>query len=309
MNMDLIQFRSPTLEDAPAVLELMITCDIAEYGAPDSELSDLLDDWSAMDLANDVWLAEKENGNLLGYAGIYVDARSIFHFDLYVHPNQLDKTLMEILIEKCEQRSRTILSEKGIHKVIASLIVSTNNENSKSVVEELGFSAALHHFGMSIHFEKEPLIPQWSPEQIMRTAIPGKDDQMIYEFIQHAFDKPGRVPPSFEDWRETMLGASNFDPGLWFLLYHQNELVGAALCFAYPEYGWIRQIAVDPAQRGRGLGSKLLQYTFSVFSKRGLKSVRLGVESDNENAFRLYEQVGMHCTSSYVDYRKDICTT
>jgi hypothetical protein len=38
-------FRRPVAEDAPQVLELLIRCDIGGYGAPDSEIEDLVHEW------------------------------------------------------------------------------------------------------------------------------------------------------------------------------------------------------------------------------------------------------------------------
>ena len=38
-----------------------------------------------------------------------------------------------------------------------------------------------------------------------------------------------------------MMGAFNLESDLWFLAYYGDELVGAALCFDYPQRGWVRQ--------------------------------------------------------------------
>lgn len=302
---DLI-FRFPVKEDAQAVLDLMIACDIADYGEADSELADLLDDWSEMDLEHDTWLAYNKEKNLLGYAGIYVDAGGVFHYDLYVHPGPAYLDVNRELLEKCEERTRAILSEKNRVKVDASLIISDTNRSLKSLAEKLGYRIHIYHCGMRIQFNNPPAAPEWAEGISLRTAIPGEDDHLIYEFIQRTFEKPARTAPSFESWRSTMLGASNFRSDLWFLAFHGEKLVGANLCFAYPESGWVRQLGVEPAWRGKGIGAALLQHTFCVFYEMGYTSVGLGVEAENLNAFHLYERVGMQCTKRYVDYRKQI---
>ncbi len=44
----------PTRDDANAILNLLIACDIAEYGEPDSSLEDLYKALDGFDLATDV---------------------------------------------------------------------------------------------------------------------------------------------------------------------------------------------------------------------------------------------------------------
>ena len=73
----------PRLDEAQAVTDLVIACDVHELGAPDFELDDLLTDWNmpGFDLELDAVVVE-EDGRLVAYAafirGDYVD--------VYVHP-------------------------------------------------------------------------------------------------------------------------------------------------------------------------------------------------------------------------------
>jgi hypothetical protein len=48
--------RHPSLDDAQATLELVIACEVAEYGESDSSLEELVDQWSHIDLDHDAWL-------------------------------------------------------------------------------------------------------------------------------------------------------------------------------------------------------------------------------------------------------------
>lgn len=301
-----ITLRPPERKDAQAVFDLMIACDIAEYGEPDSDIDDLLDDWSDIDLTRNAWLAYNKQNELVGYAAIYQDSREVFHFDLYVHPALAKPGLNEELIDQCEKRTQVILYEKKWEQATASIIVAGSNQKSKQLVEKLGYTILIYHFGMAIHFENPPSAPVWLEGISLRSVDPEKDDRLIYDFIQNAFERPGRIAPSFEGWRDFMLGASNFRSDVWFLAYYNNELVGAALCFAYPEYGWVRQLGVKPDWRGKGIGSALLQHAFGVFYTLGFSSVRLVVESENVNAFHLYESVGMKCIRRYAEYQKTI---
>ena len=87
------------------------------------------------------------------------------------------------------------------------------------------------------------------------------------------------------------------------MLFHQEELIGAALCYDYEDYGWVRQLGVSTAWRGQGLGSSLLRHVFRIFFQRGRRTVALGVDSKNPKAYSLYEKVGMACVRRYDEYQ------
>jgi ribosomal protein S18 acetylase RimI-like enzyme len=159
---------------------------------------------------------------------------------------------------------------------------------------------------MRIGMEIQPQMPVWAVKITLRNIKPGYDDRMVYDFIQTAFDKPGRTPPTYDRWHDFMMGANNFDPELWFLVFHEDELIGAILCFEYPQYGWVRQLGVSPKWQGKGIGMALLKYVFRIFYDRGYSTVGLGVESVNTNAYLLYEKAGMKRKRCYIEYQKEI---
>ncbi|MGB0387557.1 MAG: GNAT family N-acetyltransferase [Ardenticatenaceae bacterium] len=105
-----------------------------------------------------------------------------------------------------------------------------------------------------------------------------------------------------------MMRPNIFDPGLWFLALAGEELIGACLCFAYTEEGWVRQLGVTPKWQRKGIGSALLRHAFGEFKKRGFDKVGLAVEADNLNAYTLYQKVGMKRIRQYDEYKKQIET-
>ena len=74
-----------------------------------------------------------------------------------------------------------------------------------------------------------------------------------------------------------------------------DEVVGASLSQPMGEdYGFVRQLAVAPSQRGRGLGLALLHECFRRHRDRGFPATVLGVDAGNPTgALRLYEKAGM----------------
>lgn len=58
------------------------------------------------------------------------------------------------------------------------------------------------------------------------------------------------------------------------------------------ECGYVDELAVMPEQRGRGLGSRLMDWADSLFHSYGVHQVELRVVIGNEGARRFYERRG-----------------
>ncbi|MBN1876930.1 MAG: GNAT family N-acetyltransferase [Anaerolineae bacterium] len=162
---------------------------------------------------------------------------------------------------------------------------------------------------MLVESDTLPHLPAWPAGCTLRTVVAQQDDQVVYDFIQSAFEQPGRTPPSFESWRDYMMRPDSFESDLWFLLFHGESLIGAALCYDEPEFGWIRQIGVAPDWRRQGVGTALLRHAFRVFFQRGHKKVALGVDSKRPQAQSFYEKAGMKCIRRYDEYYKTLNET
>lgn len=300
---DNLLIRRPTSNDAQAVTDFLIAGDIAAYGEPDSDLESLLDEWADIDLSQDAWLAVTEQGQIAGYAAVF-RFRQRFTFNIYIQPTLAPASLFNYLVAQCEARACGQLEVDA--KATAVIYVAHVHKAERDALEKLGYELVKYHAGMRISLDGPPPEPNWPEGVSLRTAVPGQDDHAIYDFIQTAFDWPGRTPPTFERWRELMMDISNFEAELWFLAYHGSELVGAALCFDYPQNGWVRQLGVAQAWRRKGLGAALLQHVFGVFQRRGHIRVGLVVDSDNPKAFTFYERVGMQQRQQYLEYLKTL---
>jgi len=301
-----LTMRRPTVDDGQITVDLMLACDIAEYGEADSDIEDLLYDWTSINLKQDAWLVFAPDNKLVGYAAIYND-NSHFPFDFNVHPTYEMDELRSFLLAQCEARAAAQLTEgEKTEKGNISTIISQVNKKGRQALEQAGFEPQKYHFRMQIESDKLPPAPTWPEGCTLRTIIAEQDDQLVYDFIQTAFAQPGRTPPSFENWRNYMMRPDHFEKDLWFLLFHQDELIGAALCYDYSEFGWVRQLGVAPSWRGQGVGSALLQHTFHIFFQQGHQKVALGVDSTRPQAQALYENVGMTCVRRFDEYHKTL---
>jgi ribosomal protein S18 acetylase RimI-like enzyme len=303
---DLI-IRHPTFDDAQETLDLMIRCEVNEYGQPDSDIEDLTFDWKRMDLRHDAWISLTPGGDLIGYAGVIPHNKG-FQYSFFVDPGvERGLELAISLLERCEVRGRVLASEfDQEEEVNARSYIAEVNQRDGEVMRLAGFECIMHHFQMQIELDGNPPSPVWPEGISVRTAITGKDDRVIYDLIQTAFERPGRPPHPFGDWKAFLMRADIYEPDLWFLAVTDKEIVGACLGFVYPDLGWVRQLGVLDEWRRKGLGTALLHHAFGVFKERGLPRVGLVVESENSRAYAFYQNIGMSVLRQYDEWEKRI---
>lgn len=76
------------------------------------------------------------------------------------------------------------------------------------------------------------------------------------------------------------------------IICEEGGCVAAILgCEVAPDVGFILQVVVSPAARGRGLGERLIREEGAIFSRAGLDRIALGV-TDANRALGLYERLG-----------------
>ena len=84
------------------------------------------------------------------------------------------------------------------------------------------------------------------------------------------------------------------EPG--FLVADAGEVVGYVIADATPNHGrplgHIKDIAVAPAHRDRGVGTELLEGALGVMRDRRAQSVKLEVRESNDSALALYRRFG-----------------
>ena len=298
--------RRPDVSDQQSVLDLLIRCDIRDVGQPDSDLKDLLFDWREIDLNQDAWLAFNSDGVLKGYSAV-LPWRNGKRLAISDDPGTENDELFLGMLVLCEGRAASQLREAAdpLKKNVVTHI-SDSVDYQKKILEEAGYSINRFIYNMHIDIDRELPTPQWPEGVEVRNAKTGIDDRHIYAVIQEAFCKPDHPDQPFDEWKEFMMRADLYHSDLWFLALKGDEIVGTCLCFPYEDIGWVRQLAVTEPFRKRGLGTALLQHSFNAFKQRGYHKVGLGVESSNENAYRLYERAGMYKAIHLDEYQKTL---
>jgi mycothiol synthase len=295
--------RAPRTDEAQAVTDLVVACDVYELGSPDFELDDLLTDWNmpGFDLSRDAVVVEEE-GRLVAYAAF---VRSDY-VDVYVDPERRNRGLGTRLLEWSEERARE-RTPPG-EEIRLGQVVTSADEGSRHLLESRGYSPVRTYWRMSMPIEESPPPAAWPEGVFVRTFDQERDSRAVYALVQDAFaDNERHTAESFEEWQAFMIDREAFEPGLWFIAESKGEIVGCVLCPNYDEEGWIRQLAVAREWRRRGLGTALLRQAMTEFSRRGRREIGLVVDSWNRTgAKEMYERAGMTVAREHVRFEKTL---
>ncbi len=189
--------------------------------------------------------------------------------------------------------------------------VSDNRTDAAALFRSHGYEIAHTAWALRIDLDDEPPAEPSLPSGfVFRDLRPGEDARALFELIDTAFDEwEDRESHGFANWVAAFLQRDEVVPELVPLIVDGGRLVGAALTYHYglddDIEGWIQQLAVDKAYRGRGLGRALLQECFRRFHGVGYR--RCGLSTDSRTgALGLYEHVGMHVRSSFTRYTRQL---
>lgn len=298
-----LELRAPAREDAQAVTDLVVTCDIEEVGEPDFELDDLLTDWNrpGFDLARGA-VVVVEGDRIVAYAMLI--RRD--YADVYVHPDSRGLGIGGELLSWTERRAAEEL-EPG-ETLRLGQVVTTGHAGSRSLLERAGYEPVRTYWRMEMALDGAPPPPSW-PEGIrVRTFDRERDSRAVHALVQDAFaDNERHEAESFEEWQAFMIDREAFEPGLWFIAEADGEIAGVVLCPDYESEGWIRQLAVARTWRRRGLGTALLRQAMSEFHRRRRREIGLVVDSWNRTgAKELYERAGMRVVREHTRLEKEL---
>lgn len=298
-----LEVRAPTRQEAQAITDLVIACDVEELGEPDFELDDLLTDWNrpGFELGRDA-VVVLAGERFVGYA---ILARRDYA-DVYVHPDHRGRGIGAELLAWTERRA-TEEVELG-EALRLGQVVTTAHAGARSLLERAGYEPVRTYWRMEMELDGAPPPPAW-PEGIrVRSFDRERDSRAVHALVQDAFaDNERHEAESFEEWQAFMIDREAFEPGLWFIAEADGEIAGVVLCPDYESEGWVRQLAVARTWRRRGLGTALLRQAMTEFHRRGRKEIGLVVDSWNRTgAKELYERAGMHVVREHTRLEKEL---
>lgn len=228
------------------------------------------------------------------------------HLDLQVHPAWSRQGLGGWLLDLATQvghRQATDATPPAAVRIRAALTDGTEQERAWFAAR--GFAPRRHLLDLHLDLHAPPPAPRWPPDIQVRTFRPGVDDHVLWQVHQRAFaGVPTHLPLGLEDLLRDRDPSA--DPALVLLAEHLDapegtEVVGIAIGRAGTEVaageGWVRDLAVLPTWRRRGIAMALLRESFARFRARGLTGAALEVDDVTlEGALALYRRAGMRVT-------------
>lgn len=325
---------SPDAVDAAAIRALVAACQTDEFGSPDEAMIEgvlVTRTASGFDAARDAWTLADARGTLVAYGHLGPGERAHRYAHAFVRPAHTGRGLGSWLLAQIETRADSSLQserrpdaptvqygegESGGGVATLEQWVAAPNSAARELLRNAGYAEVRHIWGMAIALDDTPEPPAWPEGVSVRACVGEADLRLAYHASEEAFrDHWHYEPKTYEQFLESVTSTAALEPSLCFLAQTETvagtvgEVIGAALCEAYPALGrgWVNSLGVRPAWRGQGIGIALLRHAFGVFRERGLREAALGVDAQNPTgATRLYERAGMHVERQYDVFEKTL---
>ncbi|MEV5545906.1 GNAT family N-acetyltransferase [Streptomyces sp. NPDC052309] len=289
--------RPATLDDAPAVTELLNEVDRIEIGRPETDQHLVEADLKrpGTDLERDSWVAF-DDGRLVAYGLLWDESGGErVDIDHYVLPDHQQTGLR--VLTAMEARALAKARENGAERAVVHLHLNIRPTTDTALLAARGWSTVRRHH--VLHRPLDPaadLTPEAPAGVRVRACTTEADRVRVHELYQSAFAAHFDFQPrGYHQWLSD-IHAERLD---WSLVWiaATDDLGDAGFLLARDDreaMGWIRSIGVLSEARGRGLGGFLLRHAFAGFAARGRATVGLGVDTANATgAPRLYGRHGM----------------
>ncbi|GIH80294.1 GNAT family N-acetyltransferase [Planobispora longispora] len=292
--------RRPAADDAHAIHELISLCDTQVIGKADMTLDDVVDELNepGFDKEKDGWLVHDGAGRLVAWAWARgkgdsdnVDVEVVIHPDAQALTGRLWDTVTE--------RARQITAAQGHDRAVLDIGLYREDSGKRAVAAARGFAPATSFIRLLVDHEG-PVAEPAAPTGITLRAGDADEVRRHGHAVQQAgfAEHFGFVPKGFDEWFADLDASSNTDWSQLLVAYADGEpaamLLGTDMFAGDENCGYVRQLAVLPAFRGRGLGRFMLRTAFAADARRGRVGTYLHVDANNSTpALDLYLSVGM----------------
>lgn len=256
--------------------------------------------------ASDAWVVLGPQGSVVAAANAIPEGETQLKSWGVVHPDHRGLGIGSTLLDRLRARVAERLA--GVPGATFQHSIDDVDEAARAMLLARGLTLVRSFRHMQVDLDG-PRDPGPMPPGIrLRDLDPRTDLPAAHAVFVEVFeDQWGyRVIP-FEEWLEHEVDTPGFDPSLWLLAADGDEIVGALNAVVVGDRGWIGELGVREAWRGRGIASAMLRRSFATFAERGLPRVTLNVDFENPTgAMALYEKVGMRPVRGYDVYEGPI---
>jgi mycothiol synthase len=291
----------PTLDDLPAILDLMRASDIAATGEAETGEDDVKAALTSphVDPARDCWLAYAPDGQLGGWAYIDNENGGDREFvEVFVHPDHgapSRRPLLDMLLHRVAERA----TERGSAEVTAKAGALPTETDYIADIEAAGFRFEKRYARMRRSLDGVTAAPL--PAGVTIRLVDPDDDEdlrLFHRVYDTGFrDAHDYQPRDYDTWRAYVAGLTSVAWDEWFVAevdgVPAGVLMSADQMLEHNE-AWVKNLTVLREFRRRGVGGALLRHAFSVYAAKGRAQVGLGVDlTSPTKAANLYLTAGM----------------
>ena len=285
--------RPATRDDLDAVTGLHCAYDAAVRGSVDTEPSDVLRDWDepGFDLTTGTLVLEA-GGRVVGYA---------------VRSGSDGDSVVDLSLRDAGLEDRLLAWLEGSGARVEHYCPDTDRPLGELFARR-GWTPARRFWRMRRELDAPSPEPVWPAGVDVRDLRRPDDERPVHALVQCCFREiGGEHERPFEQWAAYLLDSERFDASLCLVATVDGTVVAAALGEPTSDHGFVRQLAVDPAHRGRGLALALLHESFRRHRERGLPATVLGVDAGNPTgALALYEKAGMRVVEQFTRWESAV---
>ena len=304
--------RPASIDDSPAIAALLTRCRQRYLGRASSiaEATQHLAQ-PGSDPRLDTVVAVADDGHISGFGRVWLAEEAEVKCFVRVDPDATGRGIGTALLAQLERRAAELAREPQTELTLTHWAADAA---APALLRARGFVESRFYLAMVVDLAgTQVAVPQLPDGVAVRIFEPG-DEAELFEAFRDAFaSHPGRVDKdSATWWRERRDNESAaFDPGLWLLAVDGATIVGFSLGLervdAGARAGYVGDVGVRAAWRGRGIGHALLARSLAEFQRRGLATAALDVDAENlSGALALYRKVGMEPRPAFTIWTKPI---
>lgn len=311
--------RRPVPDDAPAVHALCVAYELALLPVADLSLADIEADLTAptADATRNQAVAV-DGDRVLAWA--FLGDRTAGHtvVDLYVAPDLDDDAAdrlagwgWTVLLD----RAAAVARERGVEVTHVDTGTIEGDVAAAKRLAEHGFRRARTFWRMTTDVDGAESFTE--PHGVVVRAIApdgaafDADLRTAHRIHEEAFaDHWNFHPTTLDEWWGRNRSSAGLDLGLWWLAEVDGVPGGLAIAtMQMADEGalYVDSLGTARAARRRGVATALLRHSFGEAARRGLRSVRLNVDSENlTGATRLYEAAGMRVEFAMLGWLREV---